>query len=314
MKPIRSGMIVFLTILAGCLSLPHAEAQEYHDNVVIVLDASGSMRDRMSDSDLTRMNAAKAALKDVMAKVPASTQVGLLQFSAGNVTEDWLYPLGPRNEQALLEAIDRPKPGRGTPLGAFLKKGADRLLEERALQFGYGTYRLLVVTDGQASDQHLVNKYTPDIISRGVVMDVIGVDMRTDHTLARRAHSYRRANDPESLRKAVSEIFAEVSIGGSDAVDEDAFEILAGLPVETAAAALQALAVTANHPIGSRPFNEARAEPAPSKKPVANTPAPQPNRSPPPPSAPSFPPIVPLILGALVVVFVIKSLTTGGRR
>jgi uncharacterized protein YegL len=312
MKPIPFSAIVFVTILAACVFSQPAQAQEYHDNVVIVLDASGSMRERMPDSPLTRMDAAKAALKDVLAKVPLSTQVGLLQFSAADVTQDWIYPLGPRNEQALLQAIDRPNPGRGTPLGAFLKKAADRLLEERALQFGYGTYRLLVVTDGEASDRHLVDKYIPDIISRGIIVDVIGVDMRTDHALARQAHSYRRANDPESLRTAVSEVFAEVSVSGSDAVEEDAFDIIAGLPVETAAAALQALAVADNHPIGSRPFNRARLEPTPS--PVPDKSPPQPNNPPPPLPPGRSLPIVPIIIGALVLAFVIKSLFGGGRR
>jgi len=92
----------------------------------------------------------------------------LLVFSAKGVETDWLYPLGPRDDAKLMQAIDRPQPGGGTPLGAYLKKGTDRLLEERAKQFGYGTFRLLVVTDGEAGDKELVERYTPEVIARGI--------------------------------------------------------------------------------------------------------------------------------------------------
>ena len=76
-----------------------------------------------------------------------------------------------------------------------MKKGADTLLKARKSQYGYGSYRLLVVTDGEASDPGLVERFTPDIISRGIITDVIGVDMNKAHTLATKVHSYRSAND-----------------------------------------------------------------------------------------------------------------------
>ena len=85
-----------------------------------------------------------------------------------------------------------------------MKRGADALLKAREKQFGYGTYRLLIVTDGEAGDPRLVESFTPDIISRGITIDVIGVEMPSRHTLATRVHSYRNANDPESLRQAIS--------------------------------------------------------------------------------------------------------------
>ena len=62
-------------------------------------------------------------------------------------------------------AIDSITSQGGTPLGEYMKQGADALLDARKKQFGYGTYRLLVVTDGEANDAGLVDGYTPDIIS-----------------------------------------------------------------------------------------------------------------------------------------------------
>jgi Mg-chelatase subunit ChlD len=304
-------------IALALLSLsPRTSAQEVHDNVVIVLDASGSMMGKLPGTDMTKMDGAKAALKEVLKNVPQSTRVGLLVFSAANLTNDWAYPLGPRNDAELLQAIDRPIPRSGTPLGRYIKKGADRLLEERAKQFGYGTFRLLVVTDGEAEDRALVDRYTPDVVARGLTVDVIGVAMAGTHTLARKVHSYRAANDPASLQRALSEVFAEVG-ARTDTADADVFALIAPIPSEVATAAIQALATVDNHPIGATPPSAAAKPKAAGTQP--STPAaPQKALSTPPQSAARpmvsnvsspTPPrrkrsfSMPLLVGIIVVVF-----------
>jgi uncharacterized protein YegL len=247
-----------LSSLAVCLAAAglegNAAAQDSIDNVVVVLDASGSMGGKMKGSTITKMEAAKSALKEVLRQIPETTHVGLLVFSAKDLKDPWVYPLGPRDDARLNPAIDRLRPNAGTPLGQFIKIGADRLLQERQKQFGYGTYRLLVVTDGEANDQDLVDLYTPEVISRGIILDAIGVDMNQRHTLATRAHSYRSANDPESLKRAIQEVFAELGGGTkSNTTEEEAFALIAPLPLEAARAAIQALAVSGNDPIGVHP-------------------------------------------------------------
>ncbi len=244
-------------LLAATGWAPQGTAQEtsessesYHDNVVIVLDASGSMKQRMRGTKVRKMDAAKDALKAVMKNVSDSTHIGLLVFSAKNISNDWVYPLGPRDDARLVQAIEKPQANRGTPLGEYIKIGADRLLKAREEQYGYGTYRLLVVTDGEANDEHLVDQYAPEVLARGITMDVIGVDMDQDHTLANMAHSYRRANDPDSLEQAIQEVFAELGSEDGDVSMEEAFEMIAPLPIECAAAALQALSTSGNEPIG----------------------------------------------------------------
>lgn len=246
-------------VLAGLvpalwLSQP-ANAQEAVDNVVIVLDASGSMaRPMTSGSSQDKMSAAKSALKEVLKTVPQETHIGLLVFSAKGATTDWLYPLGPRDDAKLLQAIDEPMPGGDTPLGKYIKKGADRLLEQRTKQFGYGTFRLLVVTDGEASDQQLMERYTPEVVSRGITVDAIGVAMNQRHTLATKVHSYRSANDPASLKRAVAEVFGEIGGNrGRDVAGADAFSELNPIPTELAQAMIQALSSSGNQPIGEKP-------------------------------------------------------------
>tara|TARA_B100001741_G_scaffold60004_1_gene47110 strand:+ start:1843 stop:2772 length:930 start_codon:yes stop_codon:yes gene_type:complete len=235
---------VFGLLAIGFWFAPLIRAEvQVTDNVIVVVDASGSMGTPMGGTD--RMSVAREALKQVLGQVPESTHIGVLVFPRG----DWVYPLGSRVEQRLNNAIDSIRSGGGTPLGSYMKRGADALLKARQKQFGYGTYRLLVVTDGEANDRNLVEGYTPDIISRGITIDVIGVDMESEHTLATKVHTYRSADNPDSLRQAITEVFAEVSSADTGQTDEDAFELIADLPKQTASEMLKSLSTTGNDPI-----------------------------------------------------------------
>ena len=251
-------------VSAALWAVPLGQAQvQVTDNVVVVVDASGSMDTHMAGTGRDRMSVAKDALKQVLDQIPDTTHVGILVFPRGN----WVYPLGPRKESMLAGAIDSIQSGGGTPLGEYMKRGADVLLDARRKQFGYGTYRLLVVTDGEAGDARQVEAYTPDIISRGITIDCIGVEMASRHTLATKVHSYRNANDPESLKQAISEVFAEVASGDASQTGEDAFELIADLPEATASAMLKSLSTSGNQPIGEAPSMRSVESPSPSPAP-----------------------------------------------
>src|SRR5688500_10189845 len=76
------------------------------DNVVILLDASGSMARPMEGPDPgQKMDAAKRAIAEVLRRVPQETQAGLLVFSGRNKSDEWVYPLGPRDDAALIGAL-----------------------------------------------------------------------------------------------------------------------------------------------------------------------------------------------------------------
>ena len=248
-------------ILSSLWLAPFGQAQvEVTDNVVVVVDASGSMSTIMSGTGRDRMSVAKDALKQVLKQVPDTTHVGVLVFPRAN----WVYPLGPRKESMLARSIDSIQQGGGTPLGEYMKLGADALLQARQKQFGYGTYRLLIVTDGEAGDRQKVEDYTPDIISRGITIDVIGVEMGSSHMLAEKAHSYRNANNPQSLQQAISNVFAEVASNDGGTAVEDAFELIADLPDATASAMVKSLSTSGNQPIGEIPSMRAVESPEPT--------------------------------------------------
>jgi hypothetical protein len=272
MKTIHAALAIGFAI-AWCAAPLKAIDDIYCDNVVVVFDASGSMDEPFSYPYRSKMDAAKAAIKQVLKNVPQSTHIGVLVFSAKNFREDWLYPLGPRNDAKMSDAIDRLQPGYMTPLGRYMKLGADALLQQRQKQLGYGTYRLLIVTDGEADDQPLVDRYTPEINARNICIDCIGVKMRNDHPLATKVHAYRRADDSAALSQAIGETFAEISAQGSDAAKASDFAMLSALPSEMALPMLKALSSTNDAPIGEKAVSGPRPPPTQISSPVETAPA-----------------------------------------
>ena len=263
------AIYVFLVSLVVAV-LP---AENVHtDNIVVVLDASGSMEDKFSsDPTQTRMDAAKEALQAVLTTIPDGTNIGLLVFSGSNVNNHWVYPLGPKNNEVLAKAINFPLPGGQTPLGEYLKIGADRLLEQREKQYNYGSYRLLVVTDGDASDRDKVQLYTPEIMHRQIRIDVIGVDMKKNHMLATIVDSYRRADNPKQLIKAVSDVLAEVPSTGVDTEGENMFELISPLTDELVLSLIGEITkVSGNQPIGTQLVISAQAKEMIAPNPTVN--------------------------------------------
>lgn len=255
------GVVCLVLASAGCATYPQQATSPTGKsepvqvkNVVILLDASGSMKKAMhAGSRTTRMVAAKAALKQVLATVPSDTQIGVLVFGAKNIRDyvkgdssiGWAYALGPRDDAKLRKAIDLPIPKYKTPLGACIQDATDALSRQRRKQRGGGKYRLLIVTDGEADDPDLVDRSVPSAVSEGITIDVIGVAMKRTHTLATQVHKYYRANDPSALKKAVAQVFAEVADSGTDAAGVSAFDVIAPLPDRVAAAILSALSASA---------------------------------------------------------------------
>ena len=251
-------LLVWVTDLhrAFVSSLYAQETALHSENIVVLLDASGSMNETFSsDANRTKLQTAKNALKSVLSKLPDDINIGLLIFSTSHSTP-WLYPLGVKESDRFLNAVAGVRANGGTPLGQYMKMGADALLAQREKQYNYGSYRLLVITDGKARDAHLVDAYTPAIMNRQIRVDVIGVDMPEDHMLATVVDSYRRADNPEQLIEAVSKILAETSSSTIDA-DEDLFELIQPLTNELARGMIEALsAVPSNQPIGLESVSE----------------------------------------------------------
>lgn len=240
-------LILVLVLLTSSIA---AANDIVNENIVIVLDNSGSM-----DGDFhgqTRMDAAKNALQLVIRQLPDSTNIGLVtinpvNFSDGTTT-NWIYPISKIDKDKLSNYIKVLYSNGGTPLGAYIKVGADALLELRKKQ-KYGNYRLIVVTDGEAGDSQLLEKYVPDVMRRGIRFDVIGVAL-SNHTLSKKVTSYRSADDQQSLVQAVKEVLAETP--KTDGNSEE-YDIIQGLPAELASVVIKTYSESPDYEIGAAP-------------------------------------------------------------
>jgi Ca-activated chloride channel family protein len=104
-----AGLVVLMVALArpqAAVNLPRTEG-----TVVLAFDVSGSMA--ADDLKPTRMEAAKAAAKDFVARQPPGVIIGVVAFSDAGLSVQ-----APTNDQAaVLAAIKRLTPQRGTSLG-----------------------------------------------------------------------------------------------------------------------------------------------------------------------------------------------------
>lgn len=236
---ILQGSIAMLVLLSST-----ASAQ----NIVVLLDDSASMKQPLrSNSSITKIDAAKQALLTILERAPADSQVGVMVLN-GHRGQEWVIPLGPINKATLTAKVNRIRPGGGTPLGESMKSATDALLALRN-QEHYGDYRLLIVTDGEATDPDLVEAYLPDILARSITVDVIGVDMARTHSLATRVDNYRKADNPASLTQAIEASLAERTADDQNADETSDFELLQDWPDDLAMPAIETLTLVNNDPI-----------------------------------------------------------------
>lgn len=234
------GSLVLLATIGPTEVTVHAE-----QTVVVIVDDSGSMKQVMQTTQ-RRIEAAKQALATVLKAVEPGTQVGILALNSTVNGSHWIVPVGAPDPQRWQQPIEKLHAEGGTPLGQWMRQGVDELLALRAKN-PFSTYRLLVVTDGEATDAQLLNELLPDMLSRGINLDVVGVDMQADHSLAQIAHTYRRAGDQAALAQAMQEVFAETR--GDDQSSQADFEMLAGLSDEAATAIVSGLTTLRNDPL-----------------------------------------------------------------
>lgn len=106
-------LLIALTILIVALARPQTTVTlpNQSGTVILTIDVSGSMA--ADDVKPSRMEAAKEAARSFVQRQPPSVQVGIVSFSDNAFT---IQP--PTNDQdALLAAINRLQPQRGTAIG-----------------------------------------------------------------------------------------------------------------------------------------------------------------------------------------------------
>ena len=106
-------LLLALAAASAALARPRAETWVPDDNatVVLLVDTSGSMRAR--DVEPTRLDAASAAMRAFLDRLPARFHVGLVEFSS--VPEVLAEPT--RDRQLVRDAITYLSPDAGTAIG-----------------------------------------------------------------------------------------------------------------------------------------------------------------------------------------------------
>lgn len=166
----------------------------------IVLDDSGSMG---GDID-----AAKAAVVGALGAMAENDRVAVLALNAGTVlpfTFVW-------DAQGALPALLQPIISDGsTPLTRSIQTAQALLESEAATVRGFGTFRLIVTTDGQADDPEALDAAIETLAaSTPIQVTTIGIGIGGGHVLRRQdLGSFVDVANVEALQEALQAAVAE---------------------------------------------------------------------------------------------------------
>ena len=219
-----------LLLVATLASAPVAAAQSQPDmrhqatpageasltrNFYFIMDGSGSMSEALNKQCQgdkrfgSRLEGAKWAVEQFIPLVPHDVNLGLWTFDANGNSER--LPLGPESRAQFLTAVQKIKAGGRTPLTESIEQGVNRLVQQRDKQLGYGEFRLIVVTDGEATGRAL-----PQAVAyareRRIPIYTIGLCIGAQHELRKYSVSYRAADSIEALRRGLEETPAETNV------------------------------------------------------------------------------------------------------
>jgi len=186
---------------------PAEGSDPFAENNMLVLDMSGSMSEAScAGTHLNRAEAAKTAVLSWIAANPGDN-VGLVSFSNDGIRLDAPLGRGEAHSRALVERIEGLNPRFDTPLLTAMEEAARQLEAQAARQGGLGAYRMIVITDGQASEGQdpapLVARIA-DNPANMIELHTIGFCIEGGHSLndPRRVF-YTNANSPEDLRSGL---------------------------------------------------------------------------------------------------------------
>lgn len=179
----------------------------------IVLDDSGSM-----GGDI---GAAKSAVLAAVEAMDPSDQVAVIALNDGLILP--FMPVA-QARSALPEPLSRVTSDGSTPLTRALQTARAGLADEAARVGSFGTYRILVTTDGAADDGDLLRAEIEDIARRTPIqIATIGVGIGSGHVLSRPdLAAFVSVDDitglAQALRTAIAEEqnFSAITTFGSD--------------------------------------------------------------------------------------------------
>ncbi|GAB2973061.1 vWA domain-containing protein [Nocardioides montaniterrae] len=200
-----------------------------YGRMLLLLDSSGSMKDPAGGGQ-TKIEAARHALEDVIAALPADADVGLRVFGAtvfsrkqAGACQDTqlVVPPGTGNRDGLRAAVAKYKPYGETPIPAALKAAAADLGSE-------GKRSIVLVSDGESTCAPDPCTVATGIAAQGldVQIDVVGLSVsgrarRQLQCIAANGHgTYYDADNARDLSQSLGRISDRAvqpfAVGGQD--------------------------------------------------------------------------------------------------
>jgi Ca-activated chloride channel family protein len=217
----KLGALLIASAFSAALFAPVTARSDDAANVLIVLDASGSMAGRMNGE--VKMTLAERVVKDLVDNMPAEMNVGLLVYGSKSPKEkndckdiDLLRPVTRVDPKAFDVALARVSPHGMTPIGASLLRAAE------ALKGLPGQSTIVLVSDGTEtcqSDPCAVAKQVKATTGIDVKVHVVGLDVSSGErgTLECVAQggggTYYPVTDEQGLRSALAEATKPVCNG-----------------------------------------------------------------------------------------------------
>lgn len=173
---------VCVAVLAGYGAVASAQATTDATDIVLVLDASGSMYNELDDGRL-RITAAKEALATFISRLPSSQDlnVGLRVYGSqmlaleDGACEDSLLtvPVAPVDRELLLTSVQGTEPLGATPIAYSLALAAEDLATAT------GRKLIVLVTDGEESCGGDLRAVADRLAGAGFEVDlhIIGLDL-----------------------------------------------------------------------------------------------------------------------------------------
>jgi Ca-activated chloride channel homolog len=145
---VRSVGVAAVVVVGGLFAGPVARAADGGAPVMVVLDASGSMADKLSDGG-TKIDVAKQAVHTLVNQAADGARLGLTVYGPESGERSGrcenvrvVREVGPLDRNALNAAVDDIKPRGDTPIGRSLRAAAEALPRE-------GPRSIVLVSDGE---------------------------------------------------------------------------------------------------------------------------------------------------------------------
>jgi Ca-activated chloride channel family protein len=209
--------LMSLTIMTVALARPYTQvvvpAEE--GTVVLTMDVSGSMR--ADDLKPNRIEAAKEAARSFVEKQPTGVQIGVVSFS----DNAFLVQAPTSDRDAVIAAINRLTPQRGTAIGRGLLTSLDAIFEDANAEGAQqtldptptptpvpkGVYEpavIVLLSDGESNQGPRPLEVVDQVAARGVRVYTIGVGSVEGTILRVGGRAIRTRLDEETLKQVAA--------------------------------------------------------------------------------------------------------------